>query len=335
MKALFLGLIGLLLLAVIGLGLYGYTFIKVSPNPVGETKRITITPGESFLSIAKDLEREGIVKDAFSFRVLARVLEKSDKVRAGEFELNTGWTPIQVLNHLVSSQGLLHRLSVPEGLTVEQVASIVEKSGMGSAASFLSATRNPQLLAKYNIPAKNAEGFLFPETYFFTKQEGNDATYVVEAMFKEFNKQLAAVFPEKAPTGNVLFEFITLASIVEKESAVPEERPRIAGVFINRLRRGMLLQTDPTIIYGLGVDFDGNLTRKHLEDASNPYNTYQHPGLPPGPICSPGKEAMLAVKNAEPHDYLYFVAKGSSGEHYFSKTLREHNNAVRKYQLHN
>ncbi|WP_034640125.1 endolytic transglycosylase MltG [Desulfovibrio inopinatus] len=333
MKSLFLGLFGLLLLAILGLGWYGYSFLSIPPATPGESKRITIVPGESFIAIAKQLEAEGVVKDAFSFRILARVMEKSDKIRAGEFEVNTGWKPLRVLNHLVSSQGLLHRLSVPEGLTLEQTAAIVEKSGMGSAASFLSASRNPTILGKYNIPAKTAEGFLFPETYFFTKQEGNDATYVVEAMLKEFNKQLAEVFPEDAPTGNVLFEFVTLASIVEKESAVPVERPRIAGVFINRLRRGMLLQTDPTIIYGLGPEFDGNLTRKHLDDPSNPYNTYQHPGLPPGPICSPGKEALLAVKNAEHHNYLYFVAKGSTGEHYFSKSLREHINAVNKYQL--
>ena len=154
----------------------------------------------------------------------------------------------------------------------------------------------------------------------------------VEAMLKEFWKQSEAVWPgETKPKGKDLLAAITLASIVEKETGVDAERPRVAGVFANRLAKGMLLQTDPTIIYGLGEKFDGNLTRANLEDTANPYNTYVRPGLPPGPICSPGLKSLQAVAAPEVHDLYYFVATGE-GEHKFSKTLDEHINAVNKYQ---
>ena len=221
---------------------------------------------------------------------------------------------------------------MPEGLTLRQIARLVEQAGLGTAESFDRAARDPELLARYAVPAQSAEGFLFPETYKFTRKPGNDARQVVEAMLRQFAKKAQEAWPKGPPQGRELFEAVTLASIVEKETGRPEERPRVAGVFVNRLARKMLLQTDPTIIYGLGERFDGNIRRTHLDDPRNPYNTYQHPGLPPGPICNPGLESLKAVAASEKHDFLYFVSK-NDGSHQFSRTLDEHNSAVNRYQI--
>ncbi len=321
--------------AVFGLGglvaWQAWDFMNTPAQSPGVETIVVIEPGESFEEIAGRLYAENLTQSALKLRILAKVTKLGAKVRAGEFALNTGWKPMELLTELTTSSGLQHKLAVPEGLTLKQIADLVEASGFGSAESFKKAASDSELLKKYNIPADSAEGFLFPETYFFTRRKGDDARYVVEAMLKEFNKRLAKAFPDNTPSGGELFDVITLASIVEKETGLASERPTIAGVFVNRLNRNMLLQTDPTIIYGLGDAFDGNLKRSHLEDPKNPYNTYVHPGLPPGPICSPGFGSLKAVASPEKHRLYYFVAMGD-GSHKFSKSLREHNNAVIKYQ---
>jgi len=331
LRSILLGLVVCCLGLVGFVGYRAYEFLSLPPASPGETKTVLIEPGQSFEATAKMLAAEGVVRDADGLRLLARLTDKAGKVKAGEFEVSTGWTPTQLLDFLTTSKGVQHKLAAPEGLPMRQIARLAEEAGLCSAAAFLKAASDPKLLAKYDIPAATAEGFLFPNTYLFTRKRGDDGTYVVEAMLKEFRRQAEAIWPGDKPAGKNLLAAVTLASIVEKETGVDAERPRVAGVFVNRLAKGMLLQTDPTIIYGLGEKFNGNLTRANLEDTANPYNTYVRPGLPPGPICSPGLKSLQAVAAPEAHDLYYFVATGE-GEHKFSKTLDEHVNAVNKYQ---
>lgn len=312
-------------------GVTAYEFLFTAPETPGREVTVFIEPGMKFDEVAETLYRAGLVRDPRMFRLLARVTDKGGKVKAGEFALDTGLPPLPLLDALVAAKPILHRLSVPEGLTMRQVAKIVEEAGFGPAREFIKAATNPEMLKKYAIPADSAEGFLFPETYMLTRRKDDEPAAVVEAMLKEFRRRIGEVWPGKPLEGKALFEAVTLASIVEKESGQASERPRVAGVFLNRMAKGMLLQTDPTIIYGLGERFDGNLTRAHLEDPTNRYNTYAHPGLPPGPICSPGLAALKAVAAPEIHNYFYFVSNGQ-GEHVFSTTLDDHNTAVNKFQ---
>lgn len=341
-----LALVFLLVLAASAFaGWQAYRFLTVPPESPGREAVVRVEPGMNTEQVAQALYKEGVIRDPLGFKLLARFFKMEGRVKAGEYQLSTGFPPRKVLDLLVSGQAILHKVVVPEGLTMRQIARLVDQAGLGDVQSFDRAARDKDLLARYAIPAESAEGFLFPDTYAFTRKPGNDARQVVEAMLKQFTRHVALAWPQGPtqgpaqspaqgpPQGKALFEAVILASIVEKETGKAEERPRIAGVFVNRLNRKMLLQTDPTIIYGLGERFDGNLRRVHLDDPKNPYNTYQHPGLPPGPICNPGLEALKAAAQPEEHDLLYFVAKGD-GTHQFSSSLEEHNRAVAKYQLH-
>ncbi len=329
-----LGLAVLAALAVAGwLAWQAHAFLHTAPEDPGREVVLTVAPGSTFDQVAARLTEAGCITDARKFRLLGRWQGKLASVRAGEFLLSTGWPPARVLEELTSGRPLLHRLVVPEGLTWWQTGRIVEASGLADFASFERAVHDPDLLARRHIPAASAEGFLFPETYHLPRPRGGDAAPIVEAMLDAFWRQAGSrLWPDGAPGPAEVLRLVNLAAMVEKETAAPEERGRIAGVYANRLRRGMLLQCDPTVIYGLGTGFDGNLTRAHLQDKSNPYNTYRLRGLPPGPICSPGLAALLAAQSPEQHSYLYFVAKGD-GSHAFSRTLNEHNAAVRTYQL--
>lgn len=335
-------IISLLLLAVVaGLGVGGYhgyrawqeqQFLTVPPESPGRELVFRIEPGEIFTTIAKNLKQVGLITDTRRFLNLAKAEKKTASIRAGEFLLNTGWTPGQMLHELTTSAGIMKKVSIREGLTWWQTAEKIQEAGLGTRTVFAQAVANPELLSQYGIQANDAEGYLFPETYLLTPPRGDQSVYMAETMIKEFFKNARIIWPNGLPEWKELNKAVTLASLVEKETGDTSERRRIAGVFHNRLKKRMLIQADPTIIYGLGPDFDGNIRKSHLLDKENPYNTYTHRGLPPGPICSPGLDALQAAVNPESHDYLYFVAKGN-GSHYFSKTLNEHNNAVRKYQI--
>lgn len=307
-----------------------WTFLNIPPEDPGQEVRFVIEPGSGFLGIARDLRKENLITDVKQFLALAEDRGLTGSAKAGEFLLHTGWLPEKILTTITSTPGILHRFTVREGLPWWQVAKLVEEAELGSYAEFDEAVHDPELLARFHIPADSAEGYLFPETYMLTRARESSARSVVEMMIREFFKNAKQALGE-LPEPDKLHELVTLASIVEKETGDPSERPAIAGVYANRLRRPMRLQADPTIIYGLGPSFNGNLRQKHLLDSENPYNTYQHDGLPPGPICSPGKAALQAAADPQDHDYLFFVAKGD-GTHHFSKTLREHNDAVGRYQ---
>ncbi|MDD3313556.1 endolytic transglycosylase MltG [Pseudodesulfovibrio sp.] len=338
-RTLILSLAALVLLAAAGLGGYkahlawqDRQFLATPPETPGRELVFRVEPGQIFTTIARNLKQAGLITDSRRFLHLARTEGKASSVRAGEFLLNTGWTPGRVLRELTTSAGIMKKVSVREGLTWWQTADKIAESGLGTREGFAAAVADPALLARHGIEAKDAEGYLFPETYLLTPPHGDQSRYMAEAMIHEFFKNARKVWPGGPPPFAEMHRTVILASLVEKETGDPAERGRIAGVFANRLKKGMLIQADPTIIYGLGPDFDGNIRKSDLRDGDNPYNTYMHQGLPPGPICSPGLESLLAAAHPEAHNYLYFVAKGD-GTHHFSATLKEHNDAVVRYQL--
>ncbi|MBG0790807.1 MAG: endolytic transglycosylase MltG [Desulfovibrionaceae bacterium] len=335
-------LISLLVLALLaGAGFGGYRwykawqeeqFLATAPETPGRDVIFRVEPGQISTTVARNLKAQGLITDTRRFLRLARRTGRDASVRAGEFMLSTGWTPERVLHELTTSAGIMKKVAIREGLTWWQTARRVADSGIGSYDAFARAVADPELLARFHIEAKDAEGYLFPETYLLTPPRGDQSRYMAATMLKEFFRNAARVWPEGLPEFKDMHRAVILASLIEKETGDTTERKRISGVFHNRLKKRMLIQCDPTIIYGLGPDFDGNIKKSHLQDKSNPYNTYVHGGLPPGPICSPGLDALLAAVHPEEHKFLYFVAKGD-GSHHFSATLAEHNAAVAKYQL--
>ena len=222
-----------------------------------------------------------------------------------------------------------YKLTIPEGLTITEIAGRIEKAGYCSRQAFIELCNDPQVVASFHIKGKSLEGFLYPDTYFFPGQ--TDCRTVAEAMVDRFKTVFTEEWRNRAKAlGMNVYEVVTLASIIEKETGDASERPVIASVFHNRLKKKMRLESDPTVIYGI-KNFDGNIRRIHLRTVT-PYNTYQIKGLPAGPIANPGALAIKAALYPAETDYLFFVSKKDT-THYFSKTIKEHNRAVRKYQL--
>jgi UPF0755 protein len=282
--------------------------------------------------VAHRLETEGLVSSACLLEILAWMEGRRAGVEAGEFALAPGQRPEKILKTLVCGRQMLHRLTIPEGLTIRQTAHLADRAGLTRKKDFTAWAQNATWVRSLGIPANSAEGYLWPETYYFPRSIKDNPWEMIKSMVDQFTRQAKPEFAEAGITDpEKIHALLILASLVEKESALPEERRRIAGVFTNRLRRTMRLQCDPTVIYGLGQSFDGNLTREHLKDGDNIYNTYRHSGLPPGPICSVGLESIQAAITPEDHDYLYFVSRGD-GSHQFSQTLKEHNRAVNRHQ---
>lgn len=502
MKNFFLFLAKLLLFCILAGGGYiayeAHRFLSTPASQTPEDVIISIAPGSTFDRVAWDLKKAGAITDVDRFRLLARLKEALGKVKAGDFLVNTGWTPERVLLQITEGKAVLYRLSLREGLTWWETARAVEAQGFATYEDFKAVIHDPDFLKEFNIPFANAEGFLFPETYLMKKprnpldrEQAREVAATMVRMFwtkaeplwktlppesepatpgamqsppaeqvpvqpptqpttqslgatvpeepdsdrsktdallppvpaaeteteggtasgttgsggalpriasappaqgeeqtsggrdrslpdagavsqdaaggKDMAPQTAAVAastdgavnaappaaapsvassspPEPAPARQggpqlpadvgpqALRRLIILASLVEKETGVPSERALVAGVYANRLRLGMLLQCDPTIIYGIGENFTGSIRRSQIADPQNPYNTYQHPGLPPGPICSSGLDALKAAADPLQHEYLYFVATGIDGGHTFSKSLSEHNKAVQIYR---
>ncbi len=335
-----LWLLFVVLVVCLAAGLYAWrdvqTFLNTPPEMPGKSLIVDIEPGMTLAQVATMLEKEGVITSAQRFQLLVRYKEKSRNVQAGRFLMNTGWLPEMVLDMIVSGKAMLYRLTVREGLAWWDVAELVEEGGFCKAADFTSVIHDPAFLRHWGIPFDSAEGFLFPETYLLPRprEMNRDAAKAVASRLVDmFWRRADKLWPDgKRPSSDELKRLVTLASIVEKETSVPEERARVAGVYANRLEKNMLLQADPTVIYGLGRDFEGPLLRSQLDNAKNRYNTYQNPGLPPGPICSFGASALKAAISPEKHEYLYFVATGRDKGHTFSKTLSEHNRAVRDYR---
>lgn len=315
------------LLAAVGLELWHYA--RQPAAAAGTVQAVTIPDGQGVGRIAARLAEAGIVRDALKFRLLARFRGQDTRLQAGQYRLSPAMPPAQVLDTLVRGRVHLRRVTVPEGVNLVQIASLMEAAGLVSAAEFEAAAADPELLRRERIPADSFEGYLFPDTYRFPAAV--TAAGIIRAMVARFRDVYDPARRRRtAAMGWTVHQVVTLASIIEKETAVAAERPLISAVFHNRLRRGMRLETDPTVIYGI-EDFDGNLTRRHLATPT-PYNTYRIRGLPPGPIASPGAAAIDAALHPADSEHLFFVAR-RDGTHQFSTTLAEHNRAVRKYQL--
>jgi len=282
-------------------------------------------------AVGRALRERRLIRSSLPFVVGYRLFFYPRPIKAGEYELNSGLREKDLLDMLVRGRVMLHSVTIPEGLTAREVLPLVSPLLGDGEARFEAAVRDTRLVAALDDRAQDLEGYLFPETYSFPSGVG--AEEVVGAMVGEFTK----VFGEASRTRVrelhlTVRQAVTLASLIEKETAIPEERRLVSAVFHNRLRIGMKLDCDPTVIYALKLKgtYGGRLTKKDLA-LSSPYNTYVSGGLPPGPTCPPGRDALEAALEPAPEPYLYFVSKNDGG-HFFSRTLAEHSAAVHRYQ---
>lgn len=308
--------------------------VLVSPPSISSSKTILIRKGTPLQKVASLLEEERIIRSKKFFLLLATFLKKN-KIKAGEYEFPPSLYPWKVLNILVEGQVKKNLVTIPEGYTLLQIADLLENLNIVDKESFLKKATSPEFieslgfsLTKEMKKKPSLEGYLFPDTYHFFKEM--EPEEVIQMMVQRFQKIYGPEMLDRtAQLGMTQREVVILASIIEKETSLPEERPLISAVLHNRLKKGMPLQSDPTVIYGI-KDFNGNLKKIHLETPT-PYNTYMILGLPPTPICNPGKESLMAALYPASVSYLYFVSK-NDGSHYFSSDLEDHQKAVWKYQ---
>lgn len=322
-----LGLGGFLALALIVTFLAGFEVWLFLRLPVGTRLKSTpveIAPGTSAMAVANHLQAEGIITDSQAFYWLCRYRRAAHRIRAGEYAFSFPMTPDQVLDKLVQGRVVLHRVTLPEGSTIRDIARSLESEGLGRDANISNLARDRAFIQSLGMDHVNLEGYLFPETYHYPKNES--ARSILKSMVHQFRQHFTEEMRRRASeVGLSVHEVVILASIVEKEAAVDVERPLVAAVFLNRLRRGMPLQSDPTAVYDL-PDFSGPIQPAHLKRQS-PYNTYQIKGLPLGPICNPGARSLQSVLFPAGVPFLYFVSN-HDGTHHFSSTLSEHQQAV-------
>ena len=291
-------------------------------------QEVSIPAGMNAAMVAKLLSAQGIIADEGRFALLCWFGKVDHKLKAGDYVLLPLSTPKQVLDQIVSGKAAIERVTFPEGLTVYEVARTFEERGLAAEKEVLRLVTDTDFLKANALPGGSLEGFLFPETYFFQRTQGEAA--MLKMMIRQFWCHLPGGWEQRAAQlGVSLQEIVTMASMVEKEAVVDSERPIIAGVFYNRLREKMPLQSDPTAVYDL-PDFSGPITVTQLKRQS-PYNTYQNRGLPIGPICNPGTKSLRAALFPENVPYLYFVSR-RDGSHQFSQTLAEHNQAVSRWR---
>lgn len=320
----FTGLLTLLMVVIIvGFGLF---FIK--PAQKGGTDQVIIVrEGMSLKEVAGNLESHGLISHKTIFILWTRLMGYSRQIKAGEYRLSSDMAPIRIMEILTRGIIITYPVTIPEGFSIEQIGDILAANALVDKNSFVSLAYEPGVLQEYGISGPSLEGYLYPDTYQFGR--GLSPALIVDVMIKRFWEVIEPYRKRIEELGMTVEEVVTLASIVEKETGRAEERPVIAGVFLNRLRKGMRLESDPTVIYGIN-GFTGNLTRKDLL-VSTPYNTYVIRGLPPGPIANPGLASIKAVLYPAETDYLYFVSK-NDGTHHFSSTIEDHNRAVWTYQ---
>jgi UPF0755 protein len=317
----------LLPMLLVGGWLASYGF-RPGPEKAAASAVVNIPRGASLQSIAAILAARGLIYEDVRFLLLAKISGYAGNIQAGEFRLDTGKTPLEVLKTLVTAKAIQYAITIPEGLRANEIATIFGEGGWFDPRSFANLLVDKEFMAKHGLAELDSlEGYLYPDTYLLTR-DVRGAEKIMGLMIGRFNKvwtDITAKLEEKPDRQKT----VVLASLVEKETGAAAERPLIAAVFLNRLQLGMRLQSDPTVVYGL-EKFSGTITRSDLQTPT-PYNTYTLAGLPAGPICSPGKESLLAVLSPTPTKDLYFVSK-NDGTHHFSETLAEHNNAVQKYQ---
>ena len=293
---------------------------------------VEIPPGSGTAAIARRLTDAGVVTDVNTFRLALWVTGQGRRLQAGEYRFDHPLSARQVAEKIGRGEVYVHPITFREGLTIKQMAELYESRGFGPAKDFVEAAKNVALVQAIDPVAKDLEGYLFPDTYALPRRATADQ--LVARMVASFTKALTPDLIEKATAnGQSVRQLVTLASIVEKETGKAEERPMVAAVYANRLKIGMGLQCDPTVIYALerAGRFNGNLTREDLQFDS-PYNTYRYAGLPPGPIAAPGRASLEAAADPASVPYLYFVSR-NDGSHAFASTLDEHNRNVQQYQI--
>jgi UPF0755 protein len=289
---------------------------------------VRVEPGDSLSAVVRKLHERRVITNEKLFSLWARMTGAEKKIQWGLYRFDAPLSPRDVLDRMVLGKGVFQTLTVPEGLTVNEIGALLAQLQIGDKDKFLAAASDPELLASYGLQDKGFEGYLFPSTYHFTP--ATPERDILIAMAEQFRKVSQPLLDQRDQTEPLTpHEIITMASIIEKETGVEAERPLVSAVFHNRLKLQMPLQSDPTVIYGV-KDFDGNLTRKHLQEAT-PYNTYRIPALPPGPICNPSVSSIKAALHPAEVPFLYFVSK-NDGTHLFSEKLEEHNRAVKTYQ---
>lgn len=326
----------LTVLILIGCSLSGYLlykkFERFAYTPANQKSGqilFNIEPGQSLKTISRNLENKGLITSWAFFKWLAKFENAEKRLQAGEYLLSASFSPKHILDTLLKGRVKLYKITFPEGLNLTEVAERIEKKGFCRSDKILILCKDPEFIHRTGIKANSLEGFLFPDTYFFPKKTSCET--ILTTMVNRFKQVFSLEWELKAQSLNLsIFEVVTLASIIEKETGDSSERPIISSVFHNRLKKRMRLESDPTVIYGI-ENFDGNITRKHLQTIT-PYNTYKIKGLPVGPIASPGYYSLEAALFPDKTDYLFFVSKKDT-THHFSKTIQEHNRAVRKYQL--
>jgi UPF0755 protein len=292
---------------------------------------VEIPPGSGPASIGRRLAESGVIRDQLSFRIALARSGQARRLQAGEYRFDRPMTTREVIDKIARGDVFLRPITFREGLTIRQMAEIYERDGGGSLADFLRAARNGALVHDIDPVAQDLEGYLFPDTY--TLPRRTTADQLVQRMVTAFRDIMSPDLVQRAAArGLSVRELMTLASLVEKETAKSGERPLVAAVYTNRLKIGMGMQCDPTVIYALerAGKYDGNLTRENLQFDS-PYNTYRYAGLPPGPIAAPGRAAIEAAASPADVPYLYFVSR-NDGSHVFSATLDEHNRNVYEFQ---
>jgi len=303
-------------------------FLFLPPLRERETVEVKVERGEPLSAIVHRLKAHGVISNEKLFSFWARLWGLDKRIHWGLYRLELPLPPRQVLNQMLLGKGVFHRITVPEGLTVKEIADLLAKEAIADKDRFLAEAISTELLSLIGLEGKGVEGYLFPNTYYFTPFVSERDILI--AMMEQFRETFKPRLEEQTKEiGLSLHEAVTLASLIEKETGIEAERPLVSAVFHNRLKGKIPLQSDPTVIYGL-KRFSGSLTRKDLQSRS-PYNTYRIPGLPPGPICNPGLSALKAALYPAPVPYLYFVSK-NDGSHLFSVSLSEHNRAVKIYQ---
>jgi UPF0755 protein len=310
--------------AVGGFSYWAKTPITTQAEPIS----FTVLPGSGVGAAAKEISAAGVPVNPFLLSTLARVTQKSGKIKAGSYELKPNTTPRGLIDQMVRGEFAQESLTIIEGWTFRQMReAVAANKGLRHDTATLSDT---ELMAKISKDYKEPEGLFFPDTYLFAKG-ASDLTIYKQAHTTLMTKLNAAW--EKRAEGlpyTTPYQALVMASIVEKETGKESERPMIAAVFVNRLRKGMMLQTDPTVIYGIGQKFDGDIRKKDLE-TDTPYNTYMRAGLPPTPIALPGEKSLAAALGPATTEALYFVSRGD-GSSQFSDNLPDHNRAVNKFQ---
>lgn len=316
-------------LSLFAASFYCYSYVNSPPGSLSNPVMVEVKQGDSFYGVAKVLKEKNVIDSIRKFYLYAKLNDGLYSIKAGEYRFEPIMKTSEILSMLIKGSVISYRVTIPEGYNVYQIAALLQEKGLVDGKDFMAMVFDKTFMERLGVKGVSFEGYLYPETYFFVK--GMDSEAIIKTMVSRLREIIPPEFESRAKDiGFTMKEVINLASIVEKETGNPDERPIISAVFHNRLKKRMRLQTDPTVIYGMIENFDGDLRKKDLKKKT-PYNTYRINGLPLGPIANPGIDAIRAVLYPADVDYFYFVSK-NNGSHAFARTLEEHNRYVWRYQ---